>query len=406
MSTEKTPLEKQVSPLVQKFILGAVIAVILLIVVLRLIPVDDKGGYVEIKSKPKAKKEFTITGIEAAQKTSTFLKNLETQSQAFEIKTCNAEGKCAFEGKQTAPSYAWKILAYSALLNLSKEASYLSKISSIYDEMYKISDGTDLSWSAAQIFFAFKTTGEIAYTDRIYEAVRGFREVVESNFDPKKHAQESMLLAVGARQMALVYGMLGDKKIVEFLRNKRSISYKADLFEKDRTAFKEAGKKLLDLAIQSDSAHGNIVPGISEFREDGCWIALAKLEFARSAEEPKYYEELQELFKKLDFSERNYKQLLFSSASQVHPCIEVLLDLSEKNQDFKADAQALMEHFVLAVWDTPIHKICDGDFGYLASYRSHGSECANNIKANTDAAYAIYLLSRFNEQQLKVAVHE
>jgi hypothetical protein len=344
-------------------------------------------------ASPSPTPVIELSGVQIARESESFLDSLSENGVVFDTKECSDSGECSLSASSAVTTFAWRMLAYSGLYSATNKSNYLELVKENYRSFRNASTGVNAFWSLVQVYEAFRVTQEIEYAKFLYNTGFGLRSSLKYDWDLSRPGSP-MLHAIEARELAIVYGVLGKDEIVSSLRKEKAVFENQTLFEKDRAEFLNQSLRALAAAEESNKLKPAVLQDMPEFREDSCWIQAAKLELYKATGEEKYLRELQDFFKKARFGTRSRGEIGFVSLGEVTPCTEVLHELASSVASFAKDLNFLLQYFVVDDWDSSRARKCNGDNGFMAAYRSSENACGGNEKFTSDACYSIFVLSR------------
>lgn len=327
---------------------------------------------------PKTNAVMTLTGNEIATQSASFLDGLRTGNHYFFSKSCvqNASyNGCLIYDFSVNASNAWPLYAYTALYKNTGNAAYLQKAQ---NEMGIISndctaDTNSCLWILVQMIYYQQTTGDKQYSGLISNLGSRLLTTSETN--------DTMLLGIESRELAMLYEMNGQK---EYL---------------DQSVLRMQESKSLWSITGADSSESLLYTenGL-QFYSYACWTELAEIELYKATNSSAYLQNTENFFNSANI-DKHSRMIEFLVALQ--PCVDSLQQLSSLTgtQSFSAQAVNASQYIITYRWDPnlQIAKKYNGDSGFVSDVYGY-----QNNKFLNDASYMIYLLTQMKNNQFQI----
>ena len=318
---------------------------------------------------------INLTGIEIAKLSEPFIDTLQRPDGLFYFSSmCDGfTANCQIENLSRIQNGAWPLYAYSGLYRATGKDVYIDKIK---NEMHELlnrcsADRDACAFIVVQIEEAYNITNDPRYLNLIIKEVETPTYVSE--------VTSSMLNSIIVRQQAMGYRLTGNEKYLRWALNTMEETEKSlKRFHEGETLYKRDN---------------------FEFRPNSCWFQLANIEMYDATKERKYLDRVTEFFDTArlgDYVKQN--GLSKFNGVEIQPCIDSLLRLYERtgNTFYIDDAYVISDYYLNEMWDNPISKKYNGDYGFLLNscrISNNRTICYTDRKALSDTSYAIYLFS-------------
>lgn len=379
----------------------AAVAIILALVAIVVYNGRDTGR--TTLSVPLAKRD-RVTARDISDELTRFLKSLRQGDNFYLSIECQQKGACEPTGENLLQTAAWQILGAAGMAKLGKRDEAREHLDFYLGRWTDKADLATEFFSIHQLYYAYLATGKPDLLGWFSGRLHSYLAQLESTWSRGETGpfEDSFLTATASRQFAQGAAALKNPEQLKFLVDQKQFPGGDAEVQRHLAGFLDVSRRLIDRAetlLPATSAELLIDgTGIELFR---CWIPWARLSLYDATGNAADLEPVLTFLQQAHFSSRDPAQVNASPLQAILPCLEVLIRLRNRSEQFQRDYRYLMENFLLKSWDSRQDPVCNGDGGFFAVVKDTRL-CEINTKDASDNSWILYLLSHIADESFEI----